>query len=216
MVPAAEAGPIYSGVQNVTISLTGSGTTYADLDLDFDGTPDFSMLLIRSVFGAASSLAAGFLMGFTSNAVLVDNTFYGSAKRLPLGAIVSAGAGPFSTSTYNPLHGVVNYGGAEYPFGVWCAAADAGPDCANPGFAGVRFERSAATSHFAWIRLRVTNDADDRPVRITAIDWAYESEPEAAIAAGAGAASVPEPGSLALLAGGAASILAWRRRQRRD
>jgi hypothetical protein len=64
-----------------------------------------------------------------------------------------------------------------------------------------------------WIKLR-WDSTDGYPSTLTALSWAYNTTPGAAILAGGG--EVPEPGtaSMALLAGGAAGLLAWRRRRR--
>jgi hypothetical protein len=54
------------------------------------------------------------------------------------------------------------------------------------------------------------------PNRLTAIDWAYESDPDTAILTGAGIpAGVPEPGTmlLSLLAAGSVGVMARKRRK---
>jgi hypothetical protein len=109
--------------------------------------------------------------------------------------MISAGAGNF-TSGFALLRSVTSFGGV---YGRWNASENA--------FAGVRFQIGGA-DHFAWIRLHV-GDTDGIPSSLTAIDWAYESEAGQGIKAG----EIPEPSTLALLATGAAGLLAWRRRR---
>ena len=78
------------------------------------------------------------------------------------------------------------------------------------GFAGVRFTQGGQT-HYGWIRLETTIPNGRGPLVLKAIDWAYNDVPDAPINAGA----IPEPSSmaLALLAAGSLGVLAWRRRR---
>jgi len=84
------------------------------------------------------------------------------------------------------------------------------------GFLGFRFEIDGE-DHFGWARVSVSQvDANDPStfLDLTAVihDFAYESEPNTPIAAGA----VPEPSSLGLLALGCVGVLAMRALGGRD
>ncbi len=81
---------------------------------------------------------------------------------------------------------------------------------------GFRFRNEGATTaatddtvHFGYVRLQLVNGQPG-----TLVDYGYESTPNTAIAAGAGAAAVPEPGTLALVAPALAGMIALRRRRR--
>jgi hypothetical protein len=201
MAPAADAGLIYSGVQNFTIATNASVIYYGTFDLNFDGIDDFRLYLNRFTFlGVGTSARASLsTLGGNNGILAATNTapaFF--ARRLATGAIISAGAGNF-TSAFAGLRDVTSGGSV---FGAWQPSEN--------GLAGVRFT-IGGQDHFGWIRIHV-GEQDDVPNAITALDWAYESEPGVGIQAGSTQA-VPEPGTLALLATGAAGLLAWRRRR---
>jgi hypothetical protein len=77
------------------------------------------------------------------------------------------------------------------------------------GYVGLRFQISAQT-HFAWAQFRYNDGAN----QITLLDFAYEDVAGAAILAGAGATTVPEPSTAVLLAALAAGGVAAYRRKR--
>jgi hypothetical protein len=83
------------------------------------------------------------------------------------------------------------------------------------GFAGFRTAGTGTGSNFiqrfGWIRLKWNSNAGF-PNSITALDWAIEDSGAPIVA---GATGTPEPGtmSMALLAAGAAGIVAWRKRR---
>lgn len=87
----------------------------------------------------------------------------------------------------------------------------------DSGFVGVKFYRGGS-AHYGWVHIRLADSNNNRFVdKLTILGWAYESDPETAIAAGA-IPPTPEPGtfSLALLAMGAAGVLALRRGRRAE
>ena len=81
------------------------------------------------------------------------------------------------------------------------------------GFAGIEFKEGGNT-HYGWIRLHATIGPDNA-VTETAVDWAYNTVAGQEILAGQGVPT-PEPGttSMALLAAGAAGLLALRKRRK--
>jgi hypothetical protein len=72
------------------------------------------------------------------------------------------------------------------------------------GYAGVVFDIPGGSPHFGYLDLAMAADRSS----LTLYGGAYQSQANTPIRAGA----VPEPASLALLAGGAAGLAAWRRR----
>jgi MYXO-CTERM domain-containing protein len=81
-------------------------------------------------------------------------------------------------------------------------------------FAGLRFQ-SAGQPHLGWVRVRLQDtNSDGWADTVTAVDWAYNSVAGAPILAGdAGATPEPSTKAMALLALGAAGVLALRRRR---
>lgn len=216
MASAADAAIIYSGVQNVTIdraqfqSSTASGfkssSGYGYVDLDGNAFPDVYLGLFRSRFpGSYDSGAAGLA---AYGGVLVAGTAspaYSSARRLSSGATI--GPGGIFDSYGAGLRGVFRSGSYSTVYGQWPGGAAPG----TTGFAGLYFYDYGGDKHYAWLRLRLENDADGYPDKITVVDWAYQTTPDAPIRAGQ---EVPEPSPLGLLALGAAGVAALRRRRR--
>jgi hypothetical protein len=133
-------------------------------------------------------------------------------RRLASGAAISNGLTGFGANNLLRLRTKVcttsrAYCATTSSRGTW-------PNANNTGFAGVKFTEGGLT-HFGWIRLKFGEDAKGIPNSITAIDWAYNDVAGAPILAGQ-TSSIPEPSNkgLALLAAGAAGLLAWRNRSR--
>ena len=79
-------------------------------------------------------------------------------------------------------------------------------DGLNGAFIGFSFPDAASNLLYGWIRVNV--DTSTQTFEI--LDWAYESDPSKGIVAG----TVPEPGTLGLLAAGAVGVGAMRRRKK--
>jgi hypothetical protein len=132
----------------------------------------------------------------------------------PAGALFSA-ASAWSTTTQVTLGSMYSYGAnGFYNYGGFAADGRTAGTTANgavtPGtfaFAGFRFSAADGT-HYGWVKLAVNAGLIDFANPIAA---AYESVAGVAINAGA----VPEPGTMALLALGAAGALGTAIKRRR-
>jgi hypothetical protein len=227
LATAAGADIIYSGIQNLSVSITNHNnltsnfpfaavgfTTSKAGKMNLAGPTNFRLALGKVEFKSGPQSVHASLNGaFTTGAKVIGNgsntKSFGRAelKRLASGAAISAGAGPFQSG------GVLYKAGKGFSgtvhSGTWPKSAR--------GFAGISFGQAGAR-HFGWIRMewQDTNGVTSRgfalPNKLTAIDWAYESAPGVPILAGA----TPEPSTvvLALIATGSAGLLAWRKRRR--
>jgi hypothetical protein len=219
----ADAAILYSGI-NVTLSVnqptvpagTSFVSSYAYYNLDFNGdaTPEFSAMIFWSMitgtggnsYNAIADVSRQF--GITGGAALNTSN---ELLRLSAGAPIAPPNQP-STSGRELKTRYVPKGGAPSLAGTWTQGAT--------GFAGFGFE-IAGNRHFGWVRLSWDDlvgldgapGADGFPDQLTIHDLAWNDTPDGAITAGEGT-PVPAPGSLALLATGAAGIAALRRRRR--
>jgi hypothetical protein len=202
---AAEAAVVYSGPQNIMLTRTAStGSVNHAIDMDGDSHDDF---LARFSFWPQSGFA--YLDGLTAPNPGIHNFVWGatlnSVAKLPASiTFPSSGNGGFGTPIYGGALRGANVGGGS--FGDW----PGGYPTATSGFVGVLFLDALDQPHAGWLRMSIRNEANGVPDKFTLVDWAYESTPGAPIHIG----SVPEPGSLALLAAGAAGVAAFRRRRK--
>jgi hypothetical protein len=84
----------------------------------------------------------------------------------------------------------------------WRTSTDLGHFSGIRGYAGVQFEIPGGSPHFGYLDISAVSLTS-----VTLYGGAYETLANTPIEAGA----IPEPASLALLAGGAAGLAAWRR-----
>ncbi len=185
---SADAAVIYSGVQNINIAHQSSYR----LDLDQDGATDVE-LYNDVVFGGGAnfqSLAVfyypGKAVGFTD-----AQSFYNYTSALNAGVIIDSAAA--STGDAYQTLARASYPNTEF-------------DNSSNAFIGLEFPISGSL-HYGWVRVSLDVIAGTFVVH----DWAYESDPGVGIEAGA--TGVPEPGTLGMLAAGAAGLASLRRRK---
>ncbi len=203
MATSSAASIIYSGPENITASEAGPASGSSVKNLSIDGA-NFRLL---AHYGMSNRNIGLLRLSALSNASVGHNNS-GGIQRLSSGQKISVGGPPWASqgrlrSVFKNGHGWSGSGGT-FASG-------------QTDFAGFRIKAGAGPFDFdyGWIRLVVHDNGNGYPASVTAIDWAYNDSLGQSINAGEGAPSTPEPGtlSLALLAGGAAGVMAWRRRR---
>ena len=151
----------------------------ADLDLDQDGTVDFSFrlgafispTLVVGFPGGGGASAPFYVSALGTNSILLRRS--SQATILPFGALIGS-APPFDSTWSNPDHSatVATYFISQYsPSGIYGPLAEVGV-----GYLAVRLY-AADGVHYAWVRLRIAPE-------VSVVDWAYEAQPNTPIRAG--------------------------------
>jgi hypothetical protein len=209
----AATGAVYlapGAVQAAVISMTDVGgspfsgssasldATPIAWDVDNDGNPDFDF---DGIPAASAIVVSG---GGSVNAwVIANNADTYAISNLPLSFSVGAQPGyRFGTDgTSFDLQRAGSFDGLQgFADGV-------------TGYSGFVF-LIGGSSHYGWVEWTHTLATGPGGGLLEVHNWAFEDTPLTPIhIADTGAAAVPEPGSLALLAAGAGGLLAWRRRR---
>ncbi len=193
----------YSGIKNQTVDNTVFQLDMQDvLDGKGDGIPDFSFVNYDYDYTYATTITtttsgkrfAGSYFykvhldmmapANAGNAFVADETKYFVVANLEKWERIGPGAKNFTSTTglldkyYDIAFKGVNTSdpsettSASYKFSY-------GKFVGKKGYIGVRFLISGKT-HYGWVRF----DATTKRAPVTIVDWAYEDEPEKAIAAG--------------------------------
>jgi hypothetical protein len=158
-----------------------------NLNLKNSGGPEFGIFLYSYSY-SGHSYNYPYIFGTTaSSKVYASASEYWKATFLAPGTLISS-------NSYWSYYGYVY--NEPWPGG-------------GPGLAGLKFQDTDG-AHYGWVKLEVSQAADS----VTILGYAYETEPDKAIAAGdTGMHSIPSL-PLLLLSSGAAGVLAYRRLRR--
>ncbi len=193
VAPGAAAQVVYTDVNpDAVITNTFVGTTLAGVEFDLDANGTTEILIAERTTNANGTPARYVISGFndTVTAIVGSIVPYGGvdyAYFLPLtvGTEVGPNAPSLSIGTASDSFGVATFtfGGSD-PNGFFTAGET---------YIGLTFTAAGGTSHYAWMRVEIPPAGG----QITVKDFAYESTPNTAIAAGNRGTVATEPDALA-------------------
>jgi len=233
MTAGATASIIWSGIQNLTVSVGEAGSNFgnnAGLNIDIDGTGFAGNLFALNLSNhrSFSTWKTGTFTGPYSSNYITTGTSTFSTRSVYAGLAAPGSAAIAGSGAIAKLNSgaVISSGGSFVGSGVlrnkysssgfvWSSSGNFPSQ--GDGFAGVRFQQAGQT-HYGWIHFSFSDTNNDGWLdQITATDWAYENVAGGSILAGqTTGAAVPEPGSMSLsvLALGSVGVLALRRRRK--
>jgi hypothetical protein len=196
----ANAAIIYSGPQNITVSRpAGSGVSQAGFAV---GGASWRVWASNFNAGTNNQARAALIRFAAGERFMNASSTLINAKKLASGAVISAGQAFWSGGGGADLRRKNNNAPL---YGQFLNS--------SIGFVGIKFKISGSY-HFGWIRAHA-NIGPSNAVSASVIDWAYNDVAGASIKAGEGIAPEPSTTAMALLAAGAAGVLAWRKRRKR-
>ena len=184
-------GGLYSGYANATVNLNSFKAGYGGRGFVRKvGDANWDVRDLGSGFAVGATLANGYDFGLQGGRNLVSGGTSWASETSPLS---------FAAAFDNISASVKILGGGT-----------------GDNLVGFRFEISGAT-HYGWANLFIDDGTGGgRAGDVTITQWAYESTADCAINVGqtsgdnCSTPSVPNPGTLALLAAGAAGLRRWR------
>ncbi len=190
ITPATQAAVVYWNPTDVT----ATGNNGFNFNVLTGNISPFNVSLPPANFNVRNYDGTEYLLIGSNVGQLINSSGTDRLARLSVGSTISSAA-TFDTGSFSNFD---KNNAAGY---AWNTNTDV------TGFVGFRFT-NAGNTHFGWAQFTYNDGTDGS---ITLRDFAYEDVPNRAILAGA-VVSVPEPGSLALLAMG--GVIAARRRRK--
>jgi len=193
----ANAAVIYTDAH---IPINSTVGTLSVIDLDNDGIPEFAVAASHCSCASSANHFLSFLNLPFTGVMGASNSGSANASALPVGTPIDA-LGNFIFAV-NPLAYAARFSSGSSTYGTFANAGEK--------FLGLVFVDANNQTHYGWARFNVIADPTMPEVRGQLIDYAYEDLADTGIEAGA----APEPGSLSMLALGAAGLAAWRSRRK--
>ena len=198
----ADANIIYSGPLNVNLqplpTSGSSGNNVLPVDVDSDTKIDFALVNYLESNSDTPPVPVGLsIVGASAGLVLESVGGSPFATNLGYGDLISSSnvtSSPSKNLGKLTLDTIPSTGLSPSP---WVPGVDA--------YIGFSFLIGTDT-HYGWVETKIEND-----LSLTVKGWAYNDVASAGLDAGV----VPEPSSLALLAAGAAGVVAFAARKRR-
>ena len=210
---SAHAGIVYSGPQNLAISVPEAGPVNEHGNGTFHILGHlFTFSIYRTLHHISSGSGSKGGRAFIGGSSIVDDNGSRSARRLASGANITAGM-PFvgvfgANSLFQHKTGYVGPFRVTGNIGQWLPQ--------DRAFAGLRITTGGG-QHLGWVQIQLgDSNHDGFTDHLTIVDWAYNDVAGASISAGdTGLPQAPEPGTKAmtLLALGAAGVVALRKRR---
>jgi hypothetical protein len=182
------------------------------LDLNHDGVTDFVLFATARTSTSGTFGRAGFFAAGSGR----NGTLGGATGPLGAGALIGpsqkfGGGATMASQSRTWDHYRCPFRTNVHHTGISCTSSRGGPWRNSGGFLGLKFDIKGQT-HYGWIELSISAGGGAFVSGYVA-DYAYQSQPNVPITAGATATAVAEPGSLSLLALGALGLAAWRRKR---
>jgi hypothetical protein len=218
--------PVYAAAAGSALAMTTSASA-SIISGVYTGTGPHGGVSVRPQAGGATSIKGLLFSPGEINIKAVSGTTYGPfaqlsvqgidplrifqgdsnsqyAKNFGFGANISSAAGIMAAS--GPRIVKAFFSGSD--FGEFVSG--------QPGYLGFAVDLGSGNFNYGWLKLEFVKDPQTQmPQILEALGFGIETTPNQAIAAGATAPPVPEPGTMALaiLAAGAAGVTALRRRK---
>ena len=178
---------------NPDVIVTGQGASYI-MDLNADGTPDFSFYTADTTINGTTSgmsytldIKAGIVYPGSGNSWMANSSDT-TVANVPSGSSIGA-------SDFNGLGTSGSYLGMMLDISVpllgYSVTYPAGNFLGVDGFVGLKFDVSGAT-HYGWARVEVSSGSDTIIVK----EYAYEATAGSSIQAGANGVGIDEISSL--------------------
>jgi len=187
IVYSQPSSPIILWYQNGT-TITG----YHPMDVDGDGTTDFTFVYSPTFLGVRSERANRILIRLSPPPDLG-----GPITPLPAGFQIGSG------SSLDPLSWWAGFDGDFDPLGIYLNGGGSGDFVGQRAYMGIEFQH-AGNTHYGWALLQVGSFGPFAAIE----SWAWETRSGVPIFAGAG---VPEPSAFALFSVAGIMLLALRR-----
>jgi hypothetical protein len=181
---AIGTSPAGADLMITPINLQVSQNSSVKLDFNLDGTPEYTVLFNQTLDEYHLDTFSNHVAGFNKITTPKPGTY---ANAYPSHTVING------SLNYVSGPSVILKGLFPFPYGEFGG---------DPAFAALQFNLPDG-EHFGFVALR------DPPASLTVIEIGYETEPNTGLVTPA----LPEPGTLALLAAGAAGVLALRRRK---